>query len=101
MNVLKNKQKIWEANGMLDLPIVHTQVTLRGNVGSLDAPIHIWPLGGRVMHLEGHECSQKSAKNRGSQCYAQSAHCAHTGHFKAKCGFSLCSYSRTTIHICP
>ena len=36
--VLKNWQKIWEANGMPSLPIVPTQVTLKGNVGSLDAP---------------------------------------------------------------
>ena len=31
---------------------------------------------------------KKSAKNRGSQWHAQSAHLAHTGHVKAKCGFS-------------
>ena len=36
--VWKNRQKIGEANGMPSLPIVHTQVTLKGNVGSLDAP---------------------------------------------------------------
>ena len=34
----KNQQKIGESNGMPSLPIVHTQVALRGNVGSLDAP---------------------------------------------------------------
>ena len=39
MNGLKNEQKIVEANGMPHLPIVPTQVTLRGNMGSLDAPI--------------------------------------------------------------
>ena len=38
-NGLKISAKIGEANGMLNLPIVPTQVTLRGNVGSLDAPI--------------------------------------------------------------
>ena len=38
MNGLKNQQKIGEANGMPSLPIVPTQVTLMGNVGSLDAP---------------------------------------------------------------
>ena len=37
--VYKNQQKIAEANGMLNLPIVTTQVTLRGNVGFLDPPI--------------------------------------------------------------
>ena len=36
--VSKNQQKIGEANGMPRLPIVPTQVTLKGNVGSLDAP---------------------------------------------------------------
>ena len=33
-----HKQKIKEANGMPSLPIVPTQVMLKGNVGSLDAP---------------------------------------------------------------
>ena len=36
--VSKNLQKIGEANVMPSLPIVHTQVPLRRNVGSLDAP---------------------------------------------------------------
>ena len=36
--VSKNQQKIGEANGMLNLPIVSTQVMLRGNMGSLDSP---------------------------------------------------------------
>ena len=39
MICLKKQQKIEEANGMHNLPIVPTQVTLRGNVGSLAAPI--------------------------------------------------------------
>ena len=39
MNGLKNQQKVGEANGMLHLLIVPTQVTLRGNVCSLDASI--------------------------------------------------------------
>ena len=39
MNALKNQQKIGEANVMLNLPIVPTQVTLRRNVGSLYAII--------------------------------------------------------------
>ena len=34
--VSKNQQKILEANVMPSLPIVPTQVALRGNVGSLD-----------------------------------------------------------------
>ena len=36
--VSKNQQKIGEANGVSNLPLVLTQVALRGNVGSLDAP---------------------------------------------------------------
>ena len=36
--VSKNQQKIGEAIGMFNLPIVPTQVTLRGNLGSLDTP---------------------------------------------------------------
>ena len=36
--VSKNPQKIGAANGMPSLPIVPTQVALRGNVGALDAP---------------------------------------------------------------
>ena len=34
----KNQPKIRKANGMPSLPIVPTQVTLKGNVGSLAAP---------------------------------------------------------------
>ena len=44
--VSKNQQKIGEANGMPSLPIMPTNVALRGNVGSVDvfrASIHIWP----------------------------------------------------------
>ena len=37
--VSKTQQKIGEAIGMLNLNIVSTQVTLRGNMGSLDTPI--------------------------------------------------------------
>ena len=36
--VSKNQQKIGEANGMSSLPTWPTQVMLRENVGSLDAP---------------------------------------------------------------
>ena len=36
--VSKNQQKIREANGMPSLATWPTQVTLRENVGSLDAP---------------------------------------------------------------
>ena len=34
--VLKNRQKIGEANGMPSLPTRHTQVTKTGNVGSVE-----------------------------------------------------------------
>ena len=36
--VSKNQQKIKEANGMPSLPIMPTQVTLKGNVGTLAPP---------------------------------------------------------------
>ena len=38
MNGLKKSAKIGWAYGMNSLPIVPTQVVLRGNVGSLNAP---------------------------------------------------------------
>ena len=79
---------------MPSLPIVPTQVTLIGNVGSLDAPreFQLFTFGPRVPAAY---CAErivnglkKSANNRESQWYAQSAHFAHTGHAKGKCGFS-------------
>ena len=47
--ISKNQQKIGEANAMPSLPIVPTQVTLKGNVGSLDAPrtAHLFTSGPR------------------------------------------------------
>ena len=52
--VSKNQQKIGEANGMPSLPTWPTQVTLRENVGSLDAPrtAQLFTFGprGRVFH---------------------------------------------------
>ena len=36
---LKKSAKNREANGMMNLPIVPTLVNVKGNVGSLDAPI--------------------------------------------------------------
>ena len=52
--VSKNQQKIGEANGMPSLPTWPTQVTLRENVCSLDAPrtAHLFTFGprGRVMN---------------------------------------------------
>ena len=51
---LKKSAKIREANGMPSLPTWPTQVTLRENVGSLDAPrkAHLFTFGpsGRVMN---------------------------------------------------
>ena len=34
--VSKNQQNIWKANGMHNLPMVNTQVTIMGNVCSVD-----------------------------------------------------------------
>ena len=52
MNGLKKSAKIGQANGMPGLPTWPTQVTLRENVGSLDAPgtAHLFTFGpkGRV-----------------------------------------------------
>ena len=52
--VLKNRQKIGEANGMPSLPTWPTQVTKTGNVGSVDvfraALYSHLALGGRVMN---------------------------------------------------
>ena len=49
MNGLKNQQKIKEANGMPSLPTWPTHITLKGNVGSLDAPrtAHLFTFGPR------------------------------------------------------
>ena len=49
MNGLKKSAKIGEANGMPSLLIVPTQVTIRENVGSLDAPrmAHLFTFGPR------------------------------------------------------
>ena len=49
MKYFKKFAKNGVANGMHNLPIVPTQITKTGNVGSLEAPraapsIHIWPL---------------------------------------------------------
>ena len=51
--VSKNQQKIVEANGMPSLPIVPTQVTLKGNEGSLDAPktAQLFTFGPRVQGI--------------------------------------------------
>ena len=62
----KNQHKIGEANGILNLPIVPTQVTLMGNVGSLDAPVaaQLFTFGHRGQGnalREGHEWSKKLA----------------------------------------
>ena len=53
VNGLKNQEKIGEARGMPSMPIVPTQVTLRGNVGSLDAPkaSQLFTFGPRVQAI--------------------------------------------------
>ena len=47
--VLKNRQKIGEANGMHTLPTLPTQVTKTGNVGSVDVfrAAHLFTFGPR------------------------------------------------------
>ena len=68
--------------------------SLRGNVGSLHAPTAA-QLGLFTFGPKGAgDCTEmvvnglkKSTKNRGSQCYHQSAHWAHTGDENGKCGF--------------
>ena len=77
---------------MPSLPIVPTQIKLRANVGSLDAPRASQPFtfGTRVKGIELKRVVnglKESSKNRGRQWYAQSAHFAHTGHENGKCGF--------------
>ena len=78
---------------MLNLFNVPRQVTLRGNVGTLDATrvVQQFKFGPRGAG----DCTErvkiglkKSGKDRGSQWYAQSANCSHTGHIKLKCGLS-------------
>ena len=51
--VSKNQQKIKEANGMPSLPTWPTQVTLRENVGFLDAPrtAHLFTFGPRLQGI--------------------------------------------------
>ena len=93
VNGLKKQQKIGEANGMPSLPIVPTHVALRGNVDSLDAPrasllFTFGPRGAGYCTERVVNGLKKSAKNRGSQWYAQSAHCAHTCRVKGKYRFS-------------
>ena len=63
MNGLIKSAKIGEANGMPNLPNIPTHLTLRGNVGSLDAPraSQLFTFGprGQGMHRDGCEWSQK------------------------------------------
>ena len=84
---------------MPSLPIVPTQVTKTGNVGSVDVfrAAHLFTFGSRGQGNELRGSWKKSAKNRGSQWYAQSAHCAHIGRVKGKCGFSGRSYRASLL----
>ena len=77
------------------LPIVPTQVMLRGNVGSLDAPraAQLFNFGRRGQGIAVRGSYKWSEKNQqkiveANGWYARSAHCAHTGHVKGKCVFS-------------
>ena len=58
-------------------------------------------LGGKVMHWDGREWSQKSAENWGSQWYAHSDQWANTGHENKKCGFCARFQGSPSIHIWP
>ena len=66
MNGLKKSAKIRKANGMPSLPIVPTQIRLKENVGSLDAPrtAQLFTFGprGQGISLRGGEWSQKIGK---------------------------------------
>ena len=76
---------------MFNLLIVPTQVSKTGNVGSVDVfrVAHLFTFGARGQGNERVVNGLKIlAKNRGTQWYAQAAHCSHTGHDKGKCGFS-------------
>ena len=78
--VSKNQQNIVKANGMHNLSIVPTQVTFRGNEGSLDPP----PMASQLFTFGPREkCNtlrglQMVSKNQqkvvGRQWYAQSTH---------------------------
>ena len=66
------------------MPNLTAQVTLRRNVGSLDAPkasqlFTFGPRGQGYCTERAVNGLKKSAKNRGSQWYAQSAHCGFSG----------------------
>ena len=73
---------------MPSLPTGPTQVTKMGNVGSFDVfrTTHLCTFSPRAQGVVNG--LKKSAKNTGSQWYAQSAQCAHTGRGKGKCWFS-------------
>ena len=91
---------------MNSLQIVPTQVALKGNVGSLDAPrvsqlFTFGPRGAAYCAERVVNGLKKSAKNRGSQRYAQSAHWVHTGHENGKCGFCGRFQGIPSIHIWP
>ena len=90
---------------MPSLPTWPTQVTLRENVGSLDAPR--LPIYSHLALWAGYFTERvvnglkKSAKNRESQWHAQSAHLAHTGHENGKCGFCGRFQGGPSIHFWP
>ena len=91
---------------MPSLPIVPTQVALRGNVGSLDAPrasqlFTFGPRGAGYCTERVVNGLKKSVINRRSQRYTQSAHWAHTGHENGKCGFFGRFQGGPFIHIWP
>ena len=88
---------------MPSLHTMNTNVTKTGNVGSVDVfmAAHLSTFGprGRVCTERVVNGLKKSAKNRGSQWYAQSAHWAHTCHENGKCGFCGRFLCGPSIHI--
>ena len=104
------KREMWVLGTFSGRPnfvlIVPTQVTLRRNVGSLDAPrvSQLFTFGPRGKGYGSERVVnglEKSAKNWGSQWYAHSAHLAHTGHENGKCGFCGRFQGGPSIHIWP
>ena len=90
--VSKNPQKIQEDNGKPSLPTGPKQAAKTEIMGSLDLfrAAYLFTFGprGQGNSLRGSSMVSKNPqiKYRGNQWYAQSAHCAHTGHIKGNVG---------------
>ena len=89
---------------MPSLPIVPTQLTLKGNVGSLDAPrtAQLFTFGprGQGISLRGSRMVSKNRQKIGEANGMPSvAHLDHTGHENGKCGFCGRFQGGPSIHI--